>query len=265
MDLRASTSLPIWGDGCSRGTEEGASASRSAPVALRSLQSTQILQGTGSGRGAVRQPGLVAATVPPVEAAVEHRARLVVPAGAEQRGDPGLLDDLALGVASRRAATTCGPSSGQPVRGAPSSRPRPSACSARASGATTSRVGAVVGAARRPGGQPLQPGGVVERAAASTAACMRQERRRRARQAAVVDRASDLVDRRARRRRPGSAPSARAASRCPRAPGSPGRAPGAAGPRSGARTASRSPMDSSCRAACHEKWLRLSVAGAVAQ
>ena len=53
--------------------------------------------GLGPASGRSRQPP-VARRVPPVEPAVEHHPRLVEPAGAEQGRDPGLLDDLALGV-----------------------------------------------------------------------------------------------------------------------------------------------------------------------
>jgi hypothetical protein len=36
--------------------------------------------------------------VAPVQSGVEHLACLVEPVGAHQRGDPGLLQELALGV-----------------------------------------------------------------------------------------------------------------------------------------------------------------------
>ena len=67
---------------------------RDLPGLSRPLGSVD--QGGGAG---VAEP-LVAATSPAVEPGVHEHPRVVVPPGAEQGADPGLLDHLALGVAA---------------------------------------------------------------------------------------------------------------------------------------------------------------------
>ena len=82
---------------------------------------------------------VVARRVPPVEPARRAPRRASSSRSARtQRRDPGLLDDLALGV---RAAEPpdCGPRARRARRRPPSTARRPVSRSARASGATTSR------------------------------------------------------------------------------------------------------------------------------
>ena len=165
------------------------------------------------------------------------------PSRREQGRDPGLLDDLALGVAAAEP-----PDAGR----AAASRSAAAAAVARrhqriapASGETTSRVRGVA-VPRGPAGEPVQPGGVAEREQRDRGV-HGQERGRRPSTGSPSLTARVTSSIAGRRRRRGSVPSARAASRSPRGRDSPGRTPGAAGP--GSARARRRGRPSRARAA----------------
>ncbi len=169
-------------------------------------------------------PAPVPRRVPAVQPVVEHDARLVEPVGADERRDPDLLDELALGVGAAEPAAGAG-QGGEVVGG----------LGGAAGGEPAERAGqgsddlalgrVVVGAG--PGGQPGEARGG-RRWPAARPRCAWRGTGWRAARARRGRRGRRPAGARAPRRRRGSAPSGTAASRCRRARGSRGRAPGAA-------------------------------------
>ncbi len=122
-------------------------------------------------------PPLVARRAPPVEPRVEQDPGLVEPVGAQQRGDPGLLDDLALRVGPAEPpapAAGARPARRRPRRAVPAGHQ----AAARRPAERPPRDGSG-GGARRPRREAGSSPAASPTASSATAACMAEERRRR--------------------------------------------------------------------------------------
>ena len=143
-------------------TVEGDTISGSSLTAVRS----------GCGRRRRRTPRAASsrASDRAVEPGVEQDPRLVEPAGPQQRGDPGLLDDLALGVGAaqpRRSGCRARPAGRRP----PSSRPRRHAAQRPSERRDHLAVGRVLVARRPSASRPRRARPRRRAPAAATAAC----------------------------------------------------------------------------------------------